>query len=577
MANRLALFERPRLAAAALMAILAAGTAAGPASEAAAQALTGTATYAESVALPENAIFEATVRDVTRYDRPSELIGRTRIEPIQEMPIRFAIPYDPRLIKLGNRYTIQARIIAGGRLLFATTDPIPVFEDGRPTPVDLLLPRSSGVAVEETPPPPAPPTLLGPSASPPSALTAPPTYSPPAYTPPAYSPPAYSPPAYSPPAAYPGPSTPMPGGMLGTLPASYSGILPCADCEGIRHDLDLWPDGSFALRVEYLGRAGNPAFVYNGRWVLDGTEGTLTLSGDRERPLAFAVKDTATLRLLDGAGREIVSNLNYDLVRSGQSGSLGVQLGRSAPVVLPPPAASATAPGHLLRGLFAIGPSGVQFVECGGSRPIAVATQGESRDLEGAYQRSARQPGEATLVEVQGRIAFGPLPGGDRLGRVLVVDRFIGLRPGETCTPAEVRANAGNPGTEAAEAAAAAPSAAPDAPLRNTYWKLIRIGSQTVSTPPGGNEPHLVLNPDIQRFSGHGGCNGIGGDFFLDGHYLTFSPGPSTLMVCDNAMEQERAYREVLARTEGWSVAGDRLTLYDRDGNATLRYQAGYR
>ena len=557
MASRTDSPGRSRLAAAALMALLAAGAAVASVSKAAAQALTGTATYAERMALPENAVFEATVRDVTRVDWPSELIGRTRIEPIQETPIRFAIPYDPRLIKLGNRYTLQARIMAGGRLLFATTEPIPVFEDGRPTPVDLLLTRSSGIAVEELPPP-APPTLLGPGTG---STTA--------------APPASPPPAYSPPASYPGPSTA--GGLLGTLPARYSGILPCADCEGIRHDLDLRPDGSFSLRIEYLGRPGNPAFVYDGRWVLDGADGTLTLSGDRERPLSFAIKDNATLRLLDGAGREILSNQNYDLVRIGQSGSTRLLPAPSAPVVLSPPGAVGGASGHLLRGLYAAGSDGPQFVECGGSRPIAVAAHGESPDLAAAYQRSARQPGEPAPVGVQGPVAFGPLPGADRLGRVLVVDRFIGLRPGETCTPAEVRANAVTPGTKAAEAAASAPAAAPDAPLRNTYWKLTRIGSQTVTTPPGGTEPHLVLNPDIQRFSGNGGCNGIGGEFFLDGHYLTFSSGAGTLMACDDGMEQERAYREVLARTEGWSVAGDRLTLYDRDGNATLRYEAGYR
>ena len=34
------------------------------------------------------------------------------------------------------------------------------------------------------------------------------------------------------------------------------------------------------------------------------------------RPLAFAVRDASTLRLLDVAGRPIVSDLNYDLTRS---------------------------------------------------------------------------------------------------------------------------------------------------------------------------------------------------------------------------------------------------------------------
>lgn len=553
-------------------------------------ALTGTATYLERMALPPDAAFEATVRDVTRPDRPAELIGRTRIEPVQALPIRFAIPYDPNLVKYGNSYTLQARIVADGRLLFATVDPIPVFVDGRATPVDITLPRSSGVAVEELPPPPAPPALLGPSTSPPPRFVAPGVI---------------------------GQSGGQAVGALGPLPATFTGVLPCADCSGIRHVLALDPAGPFTLQIQYLGRRGDPGYNLRGRWLYDAAERTLTLSTDRERPLAFAVKDASTLRLLDAAGREIVSDLNYDLTRDVSTGAApptpagpppASPFGAAAPAY-PAPAYSGTAPGtssgttygtapaprhgaptvlsapgassassYLLRGLFRSDSGGSEFAECGGGQPLPVAIQGEGAQLDSAYRRASSLAGEPVLVEVEGRIAFGPLPSGDRLGRILVVDRFIGLRPGESCSPAEVRAAAATPepdGTAPAPQAATV-DAPPDAPLRNTYWKLTRIGSQSAAAAPGQEAPSLVLNPDIRQFSGHGGCNGLGGEFFLDGHYLTFSLGPSTLMACDGGMEQERAFRSELARTEGWSVAGDRLTLYDADGTAILRFQAGY-
>lgn len=567
----------------------------GSVASAQAPALTGTATYLERIALPDNAVFEATVRDVTRPDWPAELIGRTRIEPLQGLPIRFAIPYDPNLIKYGHRYTLQARISADGRLLFATVDPIPVFADGQPVPVEITLPRSSGVAVEALPPPTAPPALLGP-ASPGRPLP-------------------YPPPV---PAPLPGGAI---AGALGPLPATFTGVLPCADCSGIRHVLALSPDGPFTLSIQYLGRRGDPGYDLRGRWLYDAAARILTLSTDRERPLAFAVKDASTLRLLDAAGREIVSQLNYDLTRDSAAGAAAAPAGpppsssfgaaapaypapaysgavpgaappassgapysgptgapSGAPTVLSAPGAAA-APGYLLRGLFRSTPTGTEFAECGGGQPLPVAIQGEGAQMESAYQRASHLPDEAVLVEVEGRIAFGPLPGGASLGRVLVVDRFIGLRPGESCSPAEVRAAAATPKPDGAPAPppqAAAVDAPPDAPLRNTYWKLTRIGSQPADTAPGLEEPNLVLNPDIRQFSGSSGCNGLGGEFFLDGHYLTFSLGPSTLRACEGGMEQERAFREALAKAEGWSVAGDRLTLYDADGTASLRFQAGY-
>lgn len=561
----------PRLAAAAVAVLLGAG-AGGAAAQA--PALTGTATYNERMALPDNAVFEATVRDVTRPDWPAELIGRTRIEPVQDLPIRFAIPYDPNLVKYGHRYTLQARILADGRLLFATVDPIPVFVDGQPTPVNIVLPRSSGIAAEQLPPPPTAPVQPGQA----------------------------SPRAYPPAAGAPAAAT----GALGQLPATFTGVLPCADCSGIRHVLALQPDGPFTLDIEYLGRRGEPGYTLRGRWLYDAAARVLTLSSDRERPLAFAVKDASRLRLLDAAGREIVSDLNYDLTRESTPAAVAAPapasrgLGAAAPAYPAPdygaaipsapayPTARTGAPtalsgptaaeagSYLLRGMLQPAAGATEFVECGGGQPLPIAPQGEGGQLAGAYQRASQSPGEPVLAEVEGRIAFGPMPSGTRLGRVLVVDRFIGLRPGESCSPAEVRAAATTPEPSGA-APAPQPDAPPDAPLRNTYWRLTRIGSQAVTAAPGLEEPNLVLNPDIRQFSGSSGCNGLGGEFFLDGHYLTFTLGPSTMKACDGGMEQERAYRGVLAKTEGWSVAGDRLTLYDADGNATLRFQAGYR
>jgi copper homeostasis protein (lipoprotein) len=39
------------------------------------------------------------------------------------------------------------------------------------------------------------------------------------------------------------------------LPASFAGTLPCSDCEGVRAQLDLWPDGIYHLQRIHLGRA----------------------------------------------------------------------------------------------------------------------------------------------------------------------------------------------------------------------------------------------------------------------------------------------------------------------------------
>ena len=57
-------------------------------------AIKGTATYRERIALPPDAVLEATLEDVSKADAPAEVIGRARVENPGNPPIRFEIPYD---------------------------------------------------------------------------------------------------------------------------------------------------------------------------------------------------------------------------------------------------------------------------------------------------------------------------------------------------------------------------------------------------------------------------------------------------------------------------------------------------
>src|SRR4029077_17369306 len=89
--------------------------------------------------------------------------------------------------------------------------------------------------------------------------------------------------------ARPGPSEPDLS-VLGPLPASFNGDLPCADCPGIRYRLNLFADQSFFLSTVYLGR-DNPVTYEIGSWTLSSDRQILTLHGGQERPLTFRVID----------------------------------------------------------------------------------------------------------------------------------------------------------------------------------------------------------------------------------------------------------------------------------------------
>jgi len=342
------------------LAVLAAATLT-PITALAASAVTGTASYRERIALPPDAVFEATLEDVSRADAPAEVIGSVRLEQPGQVPIRFEIPYDPARIDARHSYSVRARILDRDRLLFTTDRINPVLTRGHGTEVTLLLvrsggdPRSSGPGGGETP-------------------------------------------------------TSVP---LGSLPGSFLGDLPCADCPGIRYQLDLFPDGVFFLRTTYLGRGEDARHDDIGRWVVASEGKTLVLHGGRDAPAMFAIQGHDRLRKLDVKGRPIESALNYDLFRSAEAAPLEPRLA--------------------MRGMYRYLADAGLFTECLTGRKLPVAQEADNAVLEAAYAESRRDAGEELLVNLEGRIAPRPKMEGDGTQPTLVVGRFIGVWPGETC------------------------------------------------------------------------------------------------------------------------------------------------
>lgn len=129
---------------------------------AAAQTVSGTATYATRVALPKHAVFEATLLDVSRMDAPAEELGRTRIESPGHPPIAFSITYDPARVVDTRSYVVRATVRTADRLWLTTDQAYPVLTRGHGTEVVVTLravsnpmppqvkPPDGGVSIEKT-------------------------------------------------------------------------------------------------------------------------------------------------------------------------------------------------------------------------------------------------------------------------------------------------------------------------------------------------------------------------------------------------------------------------------------------
>jgi heat shock protein HslJ len=106
-------------------------------------------------------------------------------------------------------------------------------------------------------------------------------------------------------------------------------------------------------------------------------------------------------------------------------------------------------------------------------------------------------------------------------------------------------------------------------PLIGKVWALAgyTLPDGTSFEPVGHLQ--IVFNAE-NMFSITGGCNRISGGWTLgDGQHLTFSPGPSTLMACEETlMRQEADTNQLLAEVNGYLREGTALTLKTAAGGS---------
>jgi len=333
----------------------AAGAAALLLSPAAADTLHGVARFAGPVDAPSGSVLEVVLEDLSSADASARRVGRTVVTSPGRSPFPFAVEYDPDTLEAGAIHALRATVRRYGEVLFVTDGITRVSFDDGVAPVELVLEAAGRKASGEA-------------------------------------------------------------GALGLrLPATFRGTLPCADCAGIRHHLDLWPDRRYHMRREWLGEDAPLRSDEIGRWYADPARGAIVLYGASEMPRFWQVKGPERLRAMDMAGEPIVSELDYALTTDG--GLTPTELD-----------------GLFLLGMMTHSADTASFADCltGARRPIA--REGDYAALEKAYLAARKSPGAPLLVHVEAGLARrAAAEGPDRMS--LIVERFIQALPGETCPP----------------------------------------------------------------------------------------------------------------------------------------------
>ncbi len=111
---------------------------------------------------------------------------------------------------------------------------------------------------------------------------------------------------------------------------TYSGVVPCADCEGIETSITLNQDRTYVMKTRYLGEDAK-AFERQGTFSWNEEGNKIQLSGLADGPDRYLVGENALIQL-DKAGNRITGDLAPKYVLAKGSGA-------AVPAASPAPAA----------------------------------------------------------------------------------------------------------------------------------------------------------------------------------------------------------------------------------------------
>ena len=96
----------------------------------------------------------------------------------------------------------------------------------------------------------------------------------------------------------------------------YEGIFPCADCEGIKVELELKPNNLYELSEEYLGTNPQTESEIKGSFSFNAEDKSLITLDEKAENRKFAIGDGFIEARDIETGKKIESSLNYKLLKS---------------------------------------------------------------------------------------------------------------------------------------------------------------------------------------------------------------------------------------------------------------------
>ncbi len=286
---------------------------------------------------------------------------------------------------------------------------------------------------------------------------------------------------------------------------TFEGVLPCADCPGIAYHINLYRDGRFEVRQEYLER-GHVELI-SGTWLLD--KRSLHLVNQQTTLPIFHFRSNRHLVMTDLNGKPILVSENYQLER--QEGLKKLD------------------PRQPMLGMYQLQHNQATFVQCQTGESLTVANTQNHLPMMRLYQQDQRFNNKAVIATLVGRKSTD-----EQHGEMLYIDKFEQFWPNATC-----------------------PDQFAQKQLQGIVWRAEKIANRYI---PHQLNVRLIFDKD--RLYGFSGCNNFNASYQQRANTLNVQQLASTRKYCADASNIEQQFTEKLQQADRAEVNADKLQLF---------------
>ena len=271
---------------------------------------------------------------------------------------------------------------------------------------------------------------------------------------------------------------------------SFTGTLPCADCPGIQYHLNLYRDGRFEVRQEYLERGD--INIINGIWLLE--KRNLHLVNQQHTLPAFYFSSNNRLAMLDLAGKPISSALNYQLERTAEFSKLDTR--------------------QPMLGLYLLQDNQATFTLCQSGESLVVANTQHHLPMMRHYQQDERLRDNAVIATLVGRKRES-----EQGETQLLIEKFEQFWPNAVCPD-------------------------PYAPgkIQGIVWRAEKLAGSYL---PQQLNVRMIFDSQ-DRLYGFSGCNNFNGSYQQRANRLNVAGLASTQKICSDSSQLEQQFTSLL-------------------------------